>query len=241
MSVDVNEKFTKRHRYRFGGRRGGTLLWPRRDAHGRLVTVANAQWTRATTKSSTKTLYGFTPKYALHTPSEHTSHHHFLFSHQLTGHANGLSSIYERISYTIRELQDDKAALQGRIEELEQGNPSDEVRRLRDENAVLHARLATTTKEKSEVTWERDALLRKVNSIKQLIDGPAVRPFPFPFVPPPMTWVPTHLVRRHRHQPWSTKGQTRPSKRQQHRTPSPVRPARPLAQHVPRPPIWPHH
>jgi hypothetical protein len=50
------------------------------------------------------------------------------------------------------------------------------VRRLRDENAVLRARLATTTKEKSEITWERDALLRKLNSIKQLIDGPAVRP-----------------------------------------------------------------
>jgi hypothetical protein len=166
-------------------------LWPRRDAHGRLVTVTNAQWTRPTTK----TLYGFTPKYALHPPSEHTSHHHFFFYsvfHQLTGHANDLSGIYERISYTIRELQDDKAALQGRIEELEQGNPSDEVRRLRDENAILHARLATATKEKSEVTWERDALLRKVNSIKLLIDGPAVRLFPFPppslLAYPPLTW-----------------------------------------------------
>ena len=128
-------------------------------------------------------MYGFTPKYAYHPQFQHTSHHHLFFSsvfQQLTGHANGLSSIYERISYTIRELLDDKAALQGRIEELEQGNPSDEVRRLRDENAILHARLATAAKEKSEVTWERDALLRKVNGIKQLIDGPAVGLSPFP-------------------------------------------------------------
>ena len=100
---------------------------------------------------------------------------YFFVFHQLTGHVNGLSGIYERISYTIQDLQDDKVALQNRIEELEQDNPSAEVRRLRDENAVLHARLATTTKEKSEITWERDALLRKLNSIKQLIDGPAVR------------------------------------------------------------------
>lgn len=104
----------------------------------------------------------------------------FSLFHQFTGHANDLSSIYERISYTIRDLQYDKVALQNRIEELEQDNPSAEVRRLRDENAVLHARLATTAKEKSEITWERDALLRKVNGIKQLIDGPAVRPFAVP-------------------------------------------------------------
>ncbi|KAF8488475.1 hypothetical protein F5888DRAFT_1799013 [Russula emetica] len=92
---------------------------------------------------------------------------------QLTGQANGLSGIYERIAYTIRELQDDKAALQNRIEELEQGDPSAEVRRLREENSILRARLATSAKEKSEITWERDALLRKLNGIKQLVDGPA--------------------------------------------------------------------
>ena len=61
------------------------------------------------------------------------------------------------------------------------------MRRLRDENAVLHARLAAAAREKSEVTRERDALLRKLNGIKQLIDGPAVRPFPFPFPLPPST------------------------------------------------------
>ncbi|KAI0277333.1 hypothetical protein BGY98DRAFT_1097494 [Russula aff. rugulosa BPL654] len=93
---------------------------------------------------------------------------------QLTGHANGLCGIYERIVYTIRELQDDKAALQNRIEELEQGDPSVEVRRLREENSTLRARLATTAKEKSEITWECEALLRKLNGIKQLIDGPAI-------------------------------------------------------------------
>ena len=68
-----------------------------------------------------------------------------------------------------------------------------EVRRLRDENVVIHARLANAAKENSEVTWKRDALMRKLNGIKQLIDGPAVRLFPFPpSVPPcmypPMTW-----------------------------------------------------
>ena len=113
---------------------------------------------------------------SIHRP-EHTTHQLFFFVfHQLTGHVHGLSGIYERITNTIQDLQDDKTALQNRIEELEQDNPSAEVRRLRDENAVLRARLATTTKEKSEITWERDALLRKLNSIKQLIDGPAVRP-----------------------------------------------------------------
>ena len=99
---------------------------------------------------------------------------------QLTGQANGLSGIYERIAYTIRELQDDKAALQNRIEELEQGDPSVEVRRLREENSTLRARLATAAKEKAEITWECDALLRKLNSIKLLVDGPAVRSFPYP-------------------------------------------------------------
>jgi predicted RNase H-like nuclease (RuvC/YqgF family) len=133
------------------------------------------RWTQATTK----TLYGSTLKYAFHLPFEHTSHWLSFAFQQLTGQANGLSSIYERIAYTIRELQDDKAALQNRIEELEQGDPSVEVRRLREENSTLRARLATAAKEKSEITWECDALLRKLNAIKLLVDGPAaVRSFP---------------------------------------------------------------
>jgi len=49
---------------------------------------------------------------------------------------------------------------------------------LREENSALRARLASTSKEKSEITWERDALLRKLNGIKLLVDGPAVRLFP---------------------------------------------------------------
>lgn len=98
---------------------------------------------------------------------------------QLTGQANGLSSIYDRIAYTIQELQDDKATLQNRIDELEQDDPSAEVRRLREENSTLRARLATAAKERSEITWECDALLRKLNAIKLLLDGgPAVRLFP---------------------------------------------------------------
>ncbi|KAF8500312.1 hypothetical protein F5888DRAFT_1633075 [Russula emetica] len=91
---------------------------------------------------------------------------------QLTGQVSGLSSIYERMVYTIRELQDDKAALQNRIEELGQGDPWVEVRRLCEENSTLRARLATAAKEKSEITWECDALLRKLNGI---VDGPALR------------------------------------------------------------------
>jgi hypothetical protein len=75
-------------------------------------------------------------------------------------------------------LQDDKAALQNRIDELEQGDSSVEVLRLREENSTLRARLATSAKEKSEITWECEALLRKLNGIKLLIDGPAVRSFP---------------------------------------------------------------
>ena len=132
------------------------------------------QWTQATTK----TLYGSTPKYAFHLPFEHTGHWLPFAFQQLTGHVNGLSSIYERIAYTIRELQDDKTALQNRLEELEQGNPSVELRHLREENSTLRARLATASKEKSEITWERDALLRKLNGIRQLVDGPTVRSFP---------------------------------------------------------------
>jgi hypothetical protein len=49
------------------------------------------------------------------------------------------------------------------------------VRRLREENTLLRARLATAAKEKSEIISERDALLRKLNGVKQLLDGPAVR------------------------------------------------------------------
>jgi hypothetical protein len=141
----------------------------------RAMAPGRQKWTQATTK----TLYGSTLKYAFHLPFEHTSHWLSFAFQQLTGQANGLSSIYERIAYTIRELQDDKAALQNRIEELEQGDPSVEVRRLREENSTLRARLATAAKEKSEITWECDALLRKLNAIKQLVDGPAaVRSFP---------------------------------------------------------------
>jgi hypothetical protein len=134
----------------------------------------NAQWTRVTTK----TLYGCTLKYAFRLPFEHTRHWLSFAFQQLTGQVNGLLGIYERIAYTIRELQDDKAALQNRIDELEQGDSSVEVLRLREENSTLRARLATSAKEKSEITWECEALLRKLNGIKLLIDGPAVRSFP---------------------------------------------------------------
>jgi predicted nucleic acid-binding Zn-ribbon protein len=123
-------------------------------------------------------LYGSILKYVhFSLPFEHTTQWLSFAFQQLTGQANGLSSIYERIAYTIRELQDDKAALQNRIDELEQGDPSVEVRRLREENSTLRARLATAAKEKSEITWECDALLRKLNAIKLLLDGPAVRSF----------------------------------------------------------------
>ncbi|KAH9960420.1 hypothetical protein BC827DRAFT_393109 [Russula dissimulans] len=93
---------------------------------------------------------------------------------QLTGHVNGLSGIYEHISAAIRRLQDEKAELQSRVDQLEQDNPSAEVRRLREENSILRARLATAAKEKTEITWERDTLFRKLSSIKQLIDGSAI-------------------------------------------------------------------
>jgi hypothetical protein len=168
--MNVDKETTKRH--------GDVLvafalLSGRCDGRQREELFTNAQWTQATTKTS----YGSTLKYVFHLPFEYTSHS-LSFFQQLTGHANGLSGIYERIAYTIRELQDDKAALQNRIEELEQGDPSVEVRRLREENSALRAQLATTAREKSEITWECEALLRKLNSIKLLLDGPAVRSFP---------------------------------------------------------------
>jgi len=94
---------------------------------------------------------------------------------QLSGHANDLSTVYERIAFAIQRLQSEKAELQTRIDQLEQDNPSADVRRLRDENSMLRARLATTTRENAEVTRERDALFRKLHGIKQLIDDPAVR------------------------------------------------------------------
>ena len=61
---------------------------------------------------------------------------------------------------------------------LKQGEPSVEVRCLHEENSTLRIRLATAAKEKSEITWECDALLRKLNAIKLLLDGPAVHSFP---------------------------------------------------------------
>jgi hypothetical protein len=72
-------------------------------------------------------------------------------------------------------LQDEKLELQNRVEQLEQDNPSAELRRLREENSTFRARLATAAKEKAEVTRERDTLFRKLHSIRQLIDGLAVR------------------------------------------------------------------
>ncbi|KAI9508113.1 hypothetical protein F5148DRAFT_20640 [Russula earlei] len=90
---------------------------------------------------------------------------------QLTVHVNGLSDIYEHISSAIYRLQDEKTRLQNRVEQLEQDDPSAEVRRLHEENSILRALLATAAKEKSEITWERDTLFRKLNTIKQLIDG----------------------------------------------------------------------
>lgn len=161
MSVYVDKKTPERHVDALA------LLSGRCDGPGR------QKWTQATTK----TLYGSTLKYAFHLPFEHTSHCLSSTFQQLTNQANGLSGIYERIAYTIRELQDDKAALQNRIDELEQGDPSVEVHRLREENSTLRALLATAAKEKSEITWECDALLRKLNAIKLLVDGPAVRSF----------------------------------------------------------------
>ncbi|KAH9985211.1 hypothetical protein BJV74DRAFT_886342 [Russula compacta] len=103
-----------------------------------------------------------------------TDHEDIIWLHtHLTSQADGLSEIYERIAFSIRRLLDEKAALQSRLEDLERENASAQVRRLREENSVLRANLATAAKERSEATWERDALLRKLNGIKQLIDGPA--------------------------------------------------------------------
>ena len=94
---------------------------------------------------------------------------------QLTGHVNDLSHIYEHVAFAIQRLQDEKQGLQSKVDQLEQDNPSAEVRRLRDENSILRARLASASKAKAEVTRERDALFRKLYSIRLLIDGPAVR------------------------------------------------------------------
>lgn len=86
-----------------------------------------------------------------------------------------MSTVYERIAFAIQRMHSEKAELQTRIDQLEQDNPSADVRRLRDENSILRARLATITREKAEVTRERDALFRKLYGIKQLIDDPPVR------------------------------------------------------------------
>jgi hypothetical protein len=104
----------------------------------------------------------------------------FCSSCQLSDHAQGLSDIYHRISLTIQGLQDDKTALQNRVAELEQHNTMVELQRLREENASLQAKLAKATKAGTDITRERDILLRKLNGIKQLIDGPAVPQVYFP-------------------------------------------------------------
>jgi hypothetical protein len=79
------------------------------------------------------------------------------------------------MAITIRRLEEEKTELQSRVVQLEQDNPSAEMRRLREENSIFRARLATAAKEKAEVARERDALFRKLYGIKQLIDDPAVR------------------------------------------------------------------
>jgi hypothetical protein len=128
-----------------------------------------------------KTLHGSTLEYALYTRSYyHNNHVLFCPSHQLSGHAQGLSDIYDRICSTIQQLQGDKTELQKRVGELEQNNPTADLHRLREENADLRAKLATAAREKTEITRERDVLLRKLNGIKQLIDGPAVPQVYFP-------------------------------------------------------------
>ncbi|KAH9071561.1 hypothetical protein EDB83DRAFT_2364678 [Lactarius deliciosus] len=91
---------------------------------------------------------------------------------QLSDHAHGLNGVYVRVSRAIQHLEDEKSALQKRVEELER-DPTSEVRRLREENAALRAKLATTAKERKEVTHERDVLLRKLNGVKQLVFDPA--------------------------------------------------------------------
>jgi hypothetical protein len=93
---------------------------------------------------------------------------------QLSGHAHALSGIYERISMAIQRLEDEKSVLLKRVEELERDDDTtSEARRLREENANLKARLATSAKEKMEVTHERDVLLRTLNGVKQLVLEPA--------------------------------------------------------------------
>lgn len=75
----------------------------------------------------------------------------------------------------IRHLEDEKSALQKRVKELErEDDPSSEARRLRAENATLKAKLATSAIEKMELTHERDVLLSKLNSVKQLVLEPEV-------------------------------------------------------------------
>ncbi|KAH9972957.1 hypothetical protein BGW80DRAFT_276586 [Lactifluus volemus] len=89
---------------------------------------------------------------------------------RLSDHAQGLSDIYDRICSTIRQFQEDNAELQNRVQELEQHDPSTELQRLREENADLRAKLAAATTTMSEITWERDALLLKVHTIKQVLE-----------------------------------------------------------------------
>lgn len=112
--------------------------------------------------------------------STHTIPHHVIkktfshLAHQLSDHAQGLSDIYDRICSTIRQFQEDKIELQNRVQELEQHDPSTELQRLREENAGFRAKLAAAAKARSEITRERDALLRKLNAVKQLVDGASI-------------------------------------------------------------------
>jgi chromosome segregation ATPase len=129
--------------------------------------MPGTQWTQLITKKSSGSIH----KYALRPPYAHVNN----IFRQLTSHVNGLSGIYEHISAAIRRLQDEKIELQNRVEQLEQDNPSAEMRRLREENSILRAKIVTAAKEKSEIIWERDTLFRKLNSIKQLINSSTVR------------------------------------------------------------------
>ena len=75
----------------------------------------------ATQSLRSQTLHGFTLTYALHLPPFEYTNQHLLLSfafRRRMGQVYNLSNIYERISYTIRELRADKTALQS-IKELE--------------------------------------------------------------------------------------------------------------------------
>lgn len=81
--------------------------------------------------------------------------------------ADTLARVHERLARTVQNVEDENTRLRKRIVELEVEVSSGEMGRLRSENARLTAELAAAVPERQELALERDASLKKLQSIRE--------------------------------------------------------------------------